>query len=150
MSRTFLKPPSARIRFHIVFIETASFFLRLHENDQKRWSFPLKTVLKTVSKVERFENDIVIMISLSCRRVVFTENANIWERFNNNHKLFKLSWHANNSFSLVVPFQSFSSFLCRRLKTTSKRYEKRCVDAMQSLGLKIWKFEKKLCIFSCS
>ena len=29
-----------------------------------------------VSKVEGFENDIVIMISLSCRRIVVTEKAN--------------------------------------------------------------------------
>ena len=67
-----------RLRLHkYIFISFSSkpqtflciFTWHLHENDQKRRAFSLKTF----SKVHRFENGIVIMISLSCRRILFTQ-----------------------------------------------------------------------------
>ena len=48
------------------------------------------------------------MISLSCRQIVFNENANFWKRCNNNHKLFKLSWNADCRFPPV--FTVFNRF----------------------------------------
>ena len=58
------------------------------------------------------KNDIVIMASLSFRRIVCTANVNIWKRCNNKHKLFKLSSHANNRFPLV--FTVFNCFKWKR------------------------------------
>ena len=109
----------------------------------KRWP------MKTVSKLERFENDIVIMISLSCRRIGLTENANFWKRCKNSHKLFKLSWHANNRFPLV--FTVFNRF--QRFRVDGwKRYENgtktmcRC-NTIVAFSLKTISFSMKT--YSC-
>ena len=104
----------------------------LRENDQKRWSFSLKTITFEKGLQRRMTWNAVIL--LSCQQIVFpivfTENADFWKRFNINHNLFQLFWHTNNKFTLVFTvFNCFHRFSCRRLKTTWKR----CVDAIQSL-----------------
>ena len=66
--------PSTRIRFQL---KTQALLLRSHvPSTRKRWKRCILFILKTLSRVEKFQNATV---SDSCGRVEFTENVNFWK-----------------------------------------------------------------------
>ena len=74
--------------------------------------------------MERFENDIVIMISLSCRRIVFNENATTTTNYSNylDTQTIDFGWFL----ALSIVFVKTAG---NDIKATRKRY----VDAIRSL-----------------
>ena len=95
----------------LVFAFSPCIYTKTIKNDHPfHWK---RQLLKTVLKVQKFENDIVVALT-DCFHWL---NADFWERCNNSHKLFKLSWHVNNRFRLVF--------------TVFNRFHRFCVDGWQ-------------------